>query len=72
MIGYKLTLEQKEEIQGVEFRNATFFNCVEDINGVWFLFLSEQDTNNLPTEYDYLLELPQEEFVPPVQDDITH
>lgn len=71
MIGYKLTLEQKEAIQGVEFSDATFFNCVEDINGVWFLFLSEQDTNNLPSEYSYLLELPQEEFVPPVQEPLV-
>lgn len=71
MIGYKLTLEQKEAIQGVEFSDATFFNCVEDINGVWFLFLSEQDVNNLPSEYAYLLELPKEEFVPPVQEEIN-
>tara|TARA_R110001632_G_scaffold41185_1_gene103319 strand:+ start:747 stop:965 length:219 start_codon:yes stop_codon:yes gene_type:complete len=66
MIGYKLTIEQKEAIQGVEFSEATFFNCVQDINGVWFLFLSEQDKNNLPSEYAYLLNLPQEEFIPPV------
>jgi len=70
MIGYKLTLEQKEAIQGVEFSDATFFNCVEDIDGVWFLFLSEQDTNNLPNEYAYILDLPQEEFVPKVQENI--
>lgn len=72
MIGYRLTLEQKEAIQGVEFSDATFFNCVEDINGVWFLFLSEQDVSNLPTEYDYILDLPQEEFVPPepVEDEL--
>ena len=68
MIGYRLTLEQKEAIQGVEFSDATFFNCVEDINGIWFLFLSEQDVSNLPTEYTYILDLPQEEFVPPVSE----
>tara|TARA_R110002153_G_scaffold91704_1_gene223264 strand:+ start:299 stop:517 length:219 start_codon:yes stop_codon:yes gene_type:complete len=66
MIGYKLTIEQKEAIQGVEFSEATIFNCVQDINGVWFLFLSEQDKNNLPSEYAYLLNLPQEEFIPPI------
>lgn len=70
MIGYKLTLKQKEAIQGAEFSDATFFNCVEDINGVWFLFLSEQDTANLSDEYNYILDLPKEEFVPPIQDDI--
>lgn len=67
MIGYKLTLAQKEAIQGIEFSDATFFNCVEDIDGVWFLFLSEQDKSNLPNEYAYILDLPQKEFVPPYQ-----
>jgi len=43
MIGYILTEKQKEAIQGVIFSTDSFFNCVLDINGVWFLFLSEQD-----------------------------
>lgn len=65
MIGYKLTIEQKESIQGVFFATDIFFNCVQDINDVWFLFLSEQDKEILPSEYQYLLELPTAEYVPP-------
>jgi hypothetical protein len=66
MIGYILTIEQKEEIQGVFYAPYEFFNCVQDINGVWYLFLSEQDKEEiLNTEWDYLLTLPQGEYVPP-------
>lgn len=65
MMGYKLTIEQKENIQGVFFTDATFFNCVQDINEDWFLFLSNQDKEVLPKKYKYLLELPEAEYVPP-------
>lgn len=65
MIGYKLTIEQKEAIQGVFFATHIFFNCVQDIDGNWFLFLSEQDKEILPSEYQYLLDLPQAEYTPP-------
>ena len=66
MIGYKLTIEQKESIQGVFFTDATFFNCVEDINGDWFLFLSEQDKQAFKdSDYMWLFDLPQAEYTPP-------
>ena len=65
MIGYILTVEQKEEIQGVFFTDNIFFNCVQDINGIWFLFLSQQDIEILPQEFQYLLTLPTGEYVPP-------
>lgn len=65
MIGYILTVEQKEEIQGVFFTDNIFFNCVQDINGMWFLFLSPQDIEILPQEFQYLLSLPTGEYVPP-------
>ena len=43
-----------------------FFNCVADINGVWFLFLSDQDKTQVTgTEYAWLLELPEGEYTPP-------
>lgn len=64
MIGYILTIEQKEQIQGVYFTPDIFFNCVQDINGVWFLFLSEQDKEVLQSEYDWILELPKGEYTP--------
>jgi hypothetical protein len=64
MIGYILTEEQKDAIQGVLFCDAIFFNCVQDVNDVWFLFLSKQDKTLLPQEYLYLLDLPQGEYIP--------
>jgi hypothetical protein len=64
MIGYILSEEQKNDIQGVFFASDIFFNCVQDINDVWFLFLSEQDKEILPNEYLYLLDLPQGEYIP--------
>jgi hypothetical protein len=64
MIGYILTIEQKEGIQGVFFATDIFFNCVQDINDVWFLFLSQQDKELLSSEYLYLLDLPTGEYIP--------
>lgn len=66
MIGYILTLEQKQEIHGVFFAENIFFNCVQDINETWFLFLSEQDIEILPQEFQYLLQLPTGEYIPPL------
>jgi hypothetical protein len=64
MIGYILTIEQKDAIQGVFFATDIFFNCLEDINDMWFLFLSEQDKEILPQEYLYLLDFQQGEYIP--------
>ena len=67
MIGYKLTIKQKESIQGVFYNENTFFNCVQDINGDWFLFLSESDKSELVnTNFDYLLSLSEFDYVPPI------
>lgn len=67
MIGIKLTIEQKEAIQGVLYNENTFFNCVQDINDDWFLFLSESDkTELLNTEFSYILSLTEFEYIRPV------
>ena len=67
MNGVKLTIEQKNAIQGVFCNENTFFNCVQDINGDWFLFLSESDKSELlNTNFEYLLNLTEFEYVPPV------
>jgi hypothetical protein len=71
MIGYILTPQQKEEIQGVFFTDSIFFNCVQDINGTWFLFLSPQDIEILPSEFQYLLTLPTGEYVPPLPPELN-
>ena len=66
MIGYILTPEQKELIQGQYFATDIFFNCVADINGIWFLFLSEQDIPLVQySQYAWVLTLPQGEYTPP-------
>lgn len=71
MIGYILTVAQKEEIQGVFFTDSIIFNCVQDINETWFLFLSQQDIEILPIEFQYLLTLPTGEYVPPLPPDFN-
>jgi hypothetical protein len=65
--GRIVTNEQANELQGVFFDSDTFFNFVQDINGVYFLFLSQQDEADLlPTQYAYLLEIPLSLYVPPI------
>lgn len=65
-IGYILSESQKDQVQGQFYAPYEFFNCVQDINGVWFLFLSEQDKAQVAeTEYAWLLQCPEGEYVPP-------
>ena len=67
MIGYKLTVEKKEIIQGQFYAPYQFFNCVQDINGIWFTFFTDEDKSIIITsEYAWVLYCPQEEYVPPV------
>jgi hypothetical protein len=63
--GRIVTNQTAEELQGVFFDADTFFNFVQDINEVYFLFLSSSDEVDIaPTEYAYLLEIPLSEYVP--------
>jgi hypothetical protein len=65
MKGRIVTTEQSQELQGVFFDADTFFNFVQDINEVYFLFLSSSDEVDIAsTEYAYLLEIPLSEYVP--------
>ena len=65
MEGRIVTNQQAEDLQGVFFDSDTFFNFVQDINDVYFLFLSESDEADISTtEYSYLLEIPLSEFTP--------
>ena len=67
MIGYKLTIEQKNAIQDIFYNDNCFFNCVQDINNDWFLFLSQSDKNEIEsTQYAYLLLLAEFEYIPPI------
>jgi hypothetical protein len=67
MIGYTLTPEQKDLIQGQFYTPYEFFNCVQDINGTWFLFLSTQDKETIVNDptWNWILTLPEGEYVAP-------
>jgi hypothetical protein len=65
--GRIITDEQALDLQGVFFDSDTFFNFVQDINDVYFLFLSSSDETDIAvTEYAYLLEIPLSPYVPPI------
>lgn len=66
MEGRIVTNEQAEQLQGVFIDADTFFNFIQDINGVYFLFLSEQDKEDIAqTEYAPLLQIPLSPYVAP-------
>jgi hypothetical protein len=65
MEGRIVTNQTAEDLQGVFFDSDTFFNFVQDINDVYFLFLSESDEADIAnTEYKYLLDIPLSPFEP--------
>jgi hypothetical protein len=66
MLGYILTVPQKESIQKIEYAPFQYFNCVQDINGVWFTFLTPQDIVLITdTEYNWILNCTKGEYVAP-------
>jgi hypothetical protein len=67
MIGYILTKENYEQIQGQYYSPSQFFNCVQSIDGTWFLFLSQQDKEEIVNnpEWNWILTLPEAEYIPP-------
>ncbi len=66
MEGRIVTEQTANELQGTFIDADTFFNFVLDINGVYFLFLSEQDEIDVSkTEYAYLLDIPLSPYTPP-------
>ena len=65
MEGRIVTNQTAEDLQGVFFDEDTFFNFVQDINEVYFLFLSSSDEVDISaTEYAYLLDIPLSEYIP--------
>jgi len=65
-IGYILSDSEKDQVQGQYYSEFQFFNCVADINGTWFLFLSDEDKQVVATtEWAWILDLPEGEYVPP-------
>ena len=65
MEGRIVTNPTAEQLQGVFFDSDTFFNFVQDINEVYFLFLSSSDEVDIAsTKYAYLLDIPLSPYVP--------
>jgi len=65
MEGRIVTNQTAEELQGVFFDADTFFNFVQDINDIYFLFLSSSDEADIkPTQYAYLLDIPLSPYEP--------
>lgn len=61
-----LTVSQKNQVQGQLYSDSQFFNCVQDINGKWFLFLTGGDIVNITdTQWDWILQCPTGEYTPP-------
>ena len=72
MIGYILTIEQKEEIQNKKYAPFQHFNCVQDINGIWFNFITQQQITKVQeSQYAWVLTLPTVEYVPPLPPDFN-
>jgi hypothetical protein len=66
MIGYILTPQQYQQVEGQYYTPYQFFYCVKDINDIWFLTPSTQDKQEiLNTEWNWVLTLPEGEYVPP-------
>lgn len=53
MIVLKLTIAEKDSIQGKEFAPDSYFNCVEDNNGDWVVSFEEMISLE-GTEYAWL------------------
>ena len=67
MIGYILTPEEKDQVQGQYYTPYQFFNCVQDIDNVWYLMLSDEDQPEVEaSQYAWVLDLPQGEYTPPL------
>ena len=67
MMGYKLTQNQKDFIQLKKYAPFQFINCVQDINGTWFTFLTDEDKAIIATtDIAWILECEQEEYVSPI------
>lgn len=67
MNAIKITTIQKEQLQGVYFAENIFFNCVQDINGDWFVFLTENDKLYLRnTEFEWLNSEIETTYIPPI------
>jgi hypothetical protein len=69
MIGYKLTLEQLELLNGKQYADNSYFNPIQDINGDWFIFESEvKECSN--EEFSWVKELKESKYIAPKNESI--
>lgn len=69
MTGFKLTIEQKDLLVEQEFAPNQYFNPVPDVHGDYFIF--ECEVNGcVNSEFMWVKELPQAEYVAPLQNSI--
>jgi predicted protein tyrosine phosphatase len=60
MIVYKLTLEQAEQLKGVEYITDMTFNPIQDADENWIISVEEVTT----TTIDWVKQLPAIEYIP--------
>lgn len=68
---YKLTLIQKDLLDGKEYAPNSFFKPVQDINNDWFIS-EEEITNCTIAGFEWLKELKASEFVAKPNDLMTN
>lgn len=60
MIAAQLTIEQAEQLKGVEFTQDSLFNPIQDLNDVWMISIEEQEQCDI----DWVKKLPLIEYLP--------
>jgi hypothetical protein len=66
MIGYKLTENQKNFVHNKFYTPHQFINCVQDINGTWFTFFTDEDKAIIATtDIAWILECEEMGYIPP-------
>lgn len=66
MKGYLLTSEQAKFLRKKVFKNRLFFHPVQDINGDFFVFLSDIEKKQVrkADRFSFILDCPLVKFVP--------
>jgi len=63
MIVGLLTIEQKNQLNGLQLQHDWYFNPIQDGNGDWIISTQEID-NNTNLEVEWVKDLPLIEYVP--------
>ena len=66
---YRLTILEKNSLEGVKYDGIQFFNPIQDINVNWFISTQEVD-NCTNTECQWIKDLLLEEFIPKLEEEI--